>query len=376
MSNVNELIDIPTNLPSDELIDIPQALSNNGASSASTYSSNSMQPRACSINMGSCGTCQLATQSPNECTTLMESGGCLPSAENCGSSQGCNSCEIACETGCEVSCQTTCEKSCQNCEGACMDGCQLGIGCQDICETSICQDACELGVCQDACELGFCQTICESSCQNCEGNSCLTICQNCEGLCMNACQVGTSCQITCENACQNCETTCEKSCQNCEGACMTGCQVSCETGCQVSCETACEKSCQNCEGNSCLTVCQDCQSSCELNSQRPDNWEWISPVGKNLEVALLENKPWYLTAAEWNAFTARINQFRNYKGLATAAFTTAVKGQPMLAAQINEAINAINDMNPSTPAPNLTASYTPVIAQLVIELANALNSVL
>jgi hypothetical protein len=43
---------------------------------------------------------------------------------------------------------------------------------------------------------------------------------------------------------------------------------------------------------------------------------------------------------------------------------------------MNEAINAINGMNPSVPVPNLTASYTPIIAQFVIELANSLNSVL
>jgi hypothetical protein len=46
----------------------------------------------------------------------------------------------------------------------------------------------------------------------------------------------------------------------------------------------------------------------------------------------------------------------------------------MMAAQANEAINAINDMNPPTAAPNLVSSNDSVIAQFIIELANSLNS--
>ena len=224
----------------------------------------------------------------------------------------------------------------------------------------------------------YCSWECEvTACQSCEVATCQKFCQNCEG---DICE--GSCMISCERACQNCEgecegscmTACERHCMNCEGvacqttqACTSGCEVTCETSCEDTCETTCELSCQY--------ACQDsCQDSCELSYQRPNDWVWTSPVEQNLQVSYLNDNPYYLTAEEWNNFTTRINLFRAYKGLSAATFTTAVKGQQMMAAQANEAINAISAMSPSVAVPSAVTSNSPITAQFINGLANSLNS--
>jgi hypothetical protein len=122
-------------------------------------------------------------------------------------------------------------------------------------------------------------------------------------------------------------------------------------------------------------ACQDCQTACELTVQRPDNWEWTSPVGQGVEVQYLDDHPYYLTAAEWNNFTARINLFRVYKNMyQVLTFTTAVKGQAMTATQANQARDAINAMNPPIAVPSAVSSNSPITAQFINGLANSLNS--
>ena len=241
-----------------------------------------------------------------------------------------------------------------------------------VCEVHL--EACSADICE-----GSCMTSCERACQNCEGeceSSCMTACErhcmNCEGVACQTTQACTSgCEVTCETSCEDtCETTCELSCQYaCQDTqtCTSGCQITCETSCEDTCETTCELSCQY--------SCQDsCQDSCELSYQRPNDWVWTSPVEQNLQVSYLNDNPYYLTAEEWNNFTTRINLFRAYKGLSAATFTTAVKGQQMMAAQANEAIDAISAMNPSVAVPSAVTSNSPITAQFINGLANSLNS--
>lgn len=156
-----------------------------------------------------------------------------------------------------------------------------------------------------------------------------------------------------------CVATCEKVCQNCQG-------VSCQT-CQDTCQTACQ--------SACMYACQNCQTTCELSSQRPSNFTWTSEVSKGAVVTNINGSPAYLTAIEWNDFTAKINSFRIYKGLSTATFTEAVTGEPMRATQINEAIEAINAMSPASPTPIIVSSGESIMAETINGLATALNSI-
>lgn len=68
-------------------------------------------------------------------------------------------------------------------------------------------------------------------------------------------------------------------------------------------------------------------------SLRPADFEWTYAKAKG--------RTFNLTATEWNNFTARINEFRVYKGLSNYSFTTAVKGARFTAAMYKQATVAI-----------------------------------
>lgn len=96
---------------------------------------------------------------------------------------------------------------------------------------------------------------------------------------------------------------------------------------------------------------------------RPDNWTWHSNKVKGQD--------FNITADEWNSFCKRINQFRIYRGHGNYVFTDAIKGQPAMATQLNQARTAINTMNtsvPSTASGDATASF-------VNGLQTALNAI-
>ncbi len=80
----------------------------------------------------------------------------------------------------------------------------------------------------------------------------------------------------------------------------------------------------------------------------------------------------YLTAARWNEFTQNIRDVG-----AGASFTKAVGGKTKLSADmVNEAINAINSLNPSVSPPSTAVSNrTNISAALLNGLANSLNSI-
>lgn len=195
------------------------------------------------------------------------------------------------------------------------------------------------------------------------------------------------CELFCEEcegaACQSCETYCESYCQTgCQTACQYGCEVTCETGCQVSCQSSCESSCQSCLGvcqTGCQVSCQNCEgaceSGCEVASQRPSNWTWSSTVASGATVGTYNGAPAYLTAKEWNNFTARINSFRTYKKLSTVSFTSAASGSSMTAAQVNAARTAISAMSPPTSVPSAVSQGQAITAAFINGLSNSLNSI-
>ncbi len=75
----------------------------------------------------------------------------------------------------------------------------------------------------------------------------------------------------------------------------------------------------------------------EAAAVRPSNFSWTYTKTKG--------GSFNLTAAEWNALTARINAFREYKGLSSYSFTYAYKGNDFTAAMYNQAVNAIKGIS-------------------------------
>jgi len=89
-------------------------------------------------------------------------------------------------------------------------------------------------------------------------------------------------------------------------------------------------------------------------SQRPPDWSWSSTYTKG--------DPFNITATEWNDFTARINDFRDYKGFSFYSFSAlAGAGKNANASHFNEAIDAIDDMNPPTLPPSTKVGVSDVV---------------
>ena len=99
---------------------------------------------------------------------------------------------------------------------------------------------------------------------------------------------------------------------------------------------------------------------------RPQNWTaWDSLAsGQSFHSG---TSP--ITAAQWNAFTARINEFRIYKGMYSYPFTQVQAGWDFNATYIQEAAAAIPAGSPPT-----AGSGTTVTAAIFKGLATALNS--
>ena len=78
---------------------------------------------------------------------------------------------------------------------------------------------------------------------------------------------------------------------------------------------------------------------------RPADWEWTTNVSKGAAVSFYNGAIRPLTAAEWNAFTTRINEFRKYMGLSNYSFTTVNSNTNFTAAIYNEAVAAIKGIS-------------------------------
>lgn len=101
--------------------------------------------------------------------------------------------------------------------------------------------------------------------------------------------------------------------------------------------------------------------------ERPAEWLWTSSVSSGVSFKI--------TADEWNKFIARIEAYRQYKGLSSYGFTKAVKGGSFTASMYNEARNGIYNMNPSITIPPYKNSGDKILASNINNLATSLNSV-
>ena len=100
---------------------------------------------------------------------------------------------------------------------------------------------------------------------------------------------------------------------------------------------------------------------------RPWDWEWWSNIVSGGEVGL--------SAIEWNTFCERINEFREYKGLSWYSFMEVSRGDFISASIVNQAVRAIQSMNPPISVPNSVRSGSPLAASFFVGLKNSLNSI-
>ena len=102
-------------------------------------------------------------------------------------------------------------------------------------------------------------------------------------------------------------------------------------------------------------------------SERPDNWSWWSTISSGAALAI--------TASEWNAFTTRINEFREYAGLSSYSFTPVSSGTPISYWIVNQARTAISEISGHGSLPSAAVSGGKIYASFFNSLASALNSV-
>jgi len=100
---------------------------------------------------------------------------------------------------------------------------------------------------------------------------------------------------------------------------------------------------------------------------RPSDFSWPTA---NVVSGVDFNLPF----SDWNAFTQRINEFRQYKGLSNYSFTTVSSGGTFYASVFNEARNAIYDMN-SIGLPSVKYSGDNVNASDLNGLVSCLNAI-
>lgn len=106
-------------------------------------------------------------------------------------------------------------------------------------------------------------------------------------------------------------------------------------------------------------------------SVRPDDWSWEN-VAAGVPVPTYNDKLAPVSASEWNGFCARINAFREYKGLSSYSFTTVPAGTSFSAAIAREAIAAIDAIPGAGTTP---AQIRPLQAAFWLDLAAALNAI-
>jgi hypothetical protein len=82
-----------------------------------------------------------------------------------------------------------------------------------------------------------------------------------------------------------------------------------------------------------------------------------------------------ITALEWTNFCAKINEFRNYRNYSNYPFSPVSSEEDFLAFVFNEATNAISIMTPPTSVTLTRVKGDDVLASDINQLWNALNSV-
>ena len=105
-------------------------------------------------------------------------------------------------------------------------------------------------------------------------------------------------------------------------------------------------------------------------SDRPTNWVWGITSSTTLPTSSSGIHP--VTAADWNAFTAKIDEFRNYLGMGAFGFDYVSAGADFKT-EYNKAIAAIRPMTSYTLSEITTG--TRLSAALFTQLDNAIASI-
>jgi hypothetical protein len=117
-------------------------------------------------------------------------------------------------------------------------------------------------------------------------------------------------------------------------------------------------------------------------SARPQpDWEWsyTIAVGSNV-YSVVNNNIFIMTANEWNEFTFKIKQFRDYKGLPEFTFTTVSSQTNFTTTILNQALNAIRDLSPhftggNTLPSNVVSGDLILKAEYFTRMRDCLNSI-
>lgn len=100
---------------------------------------------------------------------------------------------------------------------------------------------------------------------------------------------------------------------------------------------------------------------------RPSNWYWTNTVSTGYAINI--------SAAEWNSFTDRINQFRVYLNQSTYNFTVAYPGTQIEAGICNQAHSALNDISAAQSSYSMPSTLS-VGGSLPASFFNGLKNVL
>lgn len=325
-----------------------------------------------------------------------------------------------CETGCQLFCQTTCESSCQSCDSTCETTCEVSCqtcqtGCQLFCQTS-CQSSCQ-DACQSSCQSG--QVTAPPSAPvvtdridsgfflawgSVAGATSYTFCWRKDTEYNYAETTGTERAITgliygamyffsvCANnsagssaySSENGATVNPKAPRISQGA-VTARSITINTGSmsgsydyirvyrysdsnqfQSSIDVQANSSATFTgltpgtvyifKANSYFTTTEgtliasvNYSNTLDIEATaRPANYSWTNPKVSGGDVNL--------SAAEWNSFTQKINDFRAYLGYSTITFTQAVAADNHTAANYTTALNALAEISSYFTAGTLPAA--------------------
>lgn len=90
-------------------------------------------------------------------------------------------------------------------------------------------------------------------------------------------------------------------------------------------------------------------------------------------ITVAAGQPCTITAAKWNEFTAKVNAFRTYKGLANYGFTTVAPTGTIWYWLANQLVNGIAPM--SGAVPSTVSSGDAITAAWLNAVTNALNGI-
>ena len=117
-------------------------------------------------------------------------------------------------------------------------------------------------------------------------------------------------------------------------------------------------------------ACTDSFYTLPVSGSRPANWAWESNIAAGVTVNV--------TAAEWNRYIDRLYAFAAYKNVSlpgSASDYYAVKGEMILAAEVNAVRSLLANLLPPTSPPAAVTKGQTITAAWFNGLKNSLNSI-